>query len=92
LLVPRLADYCVVHLDGYSPDEILVVHVDPTKVELVREILRSSPPGGSHSHRQAVRTGKSLLVESMPEGFLESAAEMAEQLALMRRLARARYW
>src|SRR5882724_5664890 len=86
LLVPRLADYCVVHLDGYSPEEVPIAHVDPAKVELLRDILRKSSPGGSHSHREAVRTGKSRLVESVPDGFLESAAETPEQLALMRRV------
>jgi len=60
--------------------------VDPAKVELLREILRGYPPGGSHSHRQVVRTGKSLLFESVPDGFLESAAQSPEQLALMRRV------
>ncbi len=86
LLVPRLADYCVVHLDGYSPEEVPIAHVDPAKVELVREVLRASAPGGSHSHRQVVRTGEALLFESLPEGFLEDAARTPEQLELMRRV------
>jgi signal transduction histidine kinase/ActR/RegA family two-component response regulator len=86
LLVPRLADYCVVHLDGYSPEDVPVAHVDPEKVEPLREILRRSAPGGSHSHRQVVHSGKPLLVESVPDGFLERAAETPEHLALMRRI------
>jgi signal transduction histidine kinase/ActR/RegA family two-component response regulator len=86
LLVPRLADYCVVHLEGYSPEEVPVAHVDQAKVDLVREVLRSFPPGGSHSHREVARSGKPLLIESVPDEFLESAAETSEQLALMRRI------
>jgi signal transduction histidine kinase len=86
LVVPRLADYCVVHLDGYSAEDVPVAHVDPKKVELVRQVLRLSAPGGSHSHRQVARSGKSLLLESVPSGFLESAAETPEQLVLMHRV------
>ncbi|MES1175547.1 MAG: ATP-binding protein [Myxococcales bacterium] len=87
LVVPRLADYCVVHLDGYSPEEVPVAHVDSGKLQLLRAVLRSSGPGGSHSHRQVVGTGKSLLVESVSQEFLGDAAETSEHLALMRRLA-----
>jgi len=86
LIVPRLADYCVIHLDGYSPEEVPVAHVDSAKVELLREILRRFGPEGSHSHRRVVRTGKSLLVESVPDELVQSAAETPEQLALMRQI------
>jgi len=86
LIVPRLADYCVVHLDGYEPDAVPVAHVDPNKLPLLRAILLGWGPGGSHSHRQVVRAGRSLLIESLPEQFLEDAAQTAEHLALMRQL------
>ena len=86
LLVPRLADYCVVHLDGHSAEEVPIAHVDAAKIDLVREILRRSAPGGPNSHRQVTRTGKSMLVESVPDGLSQSAAETPEQLALMRRV------
>ena len=86
LLVPRLADYCVVQLDGYSAEEVPIAHIDSAKAELVREILRSYPSEGSPSQRQAAHSGKSLLMESLPDGYLESVAETPEQLALMRRL------
>jgi signal transduction histidine kinase/ActR/RegA family two-component response regulator len=87
LLVPRLADYCVVHLDGYTAEEIPIAHVDPAKVELLREVLRRFPPQGAHSHTEAVRTGKSMLFDSAPAAFLEGIAKTPEHLALMRRLA-----
>jgi signal transduction histidine kinase/ActR/RegA family two-component response regulator len=87
LLVPRLADYCVVHLDGYSAEEVPIAHVDPAKVEVLRKVLRLFPPQGSHSHQEAVRTGKSILFESAPAGLLEGIAKTPEHLTLMRRLA-----
>ena len=86
LVVPRLADYCVVHLEGYSAEEVPVAHVDLAKVELVRAALRRSAPGGAHIHRQVARTGKALLLESVPDEFLAATAETPEQLALMRQV------
>jgi signal transduction histidine kinase/ActR/RegA family two-component response regulator len=87
ILVPRLADYCVVHLDGYTAEEIPIAHVDPAKVEVLREVLRCFPPQGTHSHSEAVRTGKSMLFESAPDGLLEGIAKTPEHLTLMRQLA-----
>lgn len=87
LLVPRLADYCIVHLDGYSTEQVPIAHVDPTKVELLREVLRRFGAKGAYGHRQLLRTGKSLLIESVPAEFLESVAETEEQLASMQRVA-----
>jgi GAF domain-containing protein len=87
LLVPRLADYCVVHLDGYTAEEVPIAHVDPAKVGVLREVLRCFPPAGSHSHREAVRTGKSMLFELAPAGLLEGIAKTPEHLAQMRQLA-----
>ena len=86
LLVPRLADYCIVHLDGYSAEEVPIAHVDPEKLGMLREYLRIWAPQGSFSHRQVVRTGQSLLVESVTDDVLESAAETREQLSSMRQL------
>jgi signal transduction histidine kinase/ActR/RegA family two-component response regulator len=87
LLVPRLADYCVVHLDGYSAEEIPIAHVDPAKSEVLRDVLRGFAEQGSHSHSEVVRTGKSMLFESAPPGLLEGVAKTPAHLALMRRLA-----
>jgi signal transduction histidine kinase/ActR/RegA family two-component response regulator len=87
LLVPRLADYCIVHLDGYSPEDVPIAHVDPTKVELLREALRSFGPKGSYGHRQVVHSGRSLLLDSVAPEFLESVAETPGQLALLQRIA-----
>ena len=43
LVVPRLADWCVVHVDGSSLDEMPIAHFDPEKVEAVRDLYRRHP-------------------------------------------------
>lgn len=81
LLVPRLADFCVVELDGVALEDTPLAHVDPGKVALMRELLRGFPqPDGLPSHAAVVRTGESLLVES-------PAAGSADQLGGLGKLA-----
>jgi CheY-like chemotaxis protein len=88
LLVPRLGDFCVVHLEGSSIDELPIVHVNPAKVALVRDALRMfQQPEGLHTHAEVVRTGKSVLVEAPSPGFYESIAQSSEHLAVLNRLA-----
>jgi CheY-like chemotaxis protein/GAF domain-containing protein len=88
LLVPRLGDFCVVHLEGSPVDELPIVHVNPAKVALVRDALRMfQQPEGLHTHAEVVRTGKSVLVEAPSPGFYESIARSSEHLAVLNRLA-----
>lgn len=41
LIVPRLADFCVVQLDGASTQETPIAHIDPEKLASMREVLQS---------------------------------------------------
>ncbi|MEY4578586.1 MAG: hypothetical protein RL701_3289, partial [Pseudomonadota bacterium] len=92
LLVPRLADYCIVHLNGCSAEETPIAHVDPVKAELLRDVLRRFPaPGGAPTHAEVVRTGKPVLITATPPGFLERVAQSPEHLAQLRELG-ARSW
>jgi signal transduction histidine kinase/ActR/RegA family two-component response regulator len=87
LLVPRLADFCIVQLDGHSVDETPISDVNPERVGLIRELLKNFPlQEGRQSHAEVVRTGKSVLVEVAPEGFLEAIAQTPEHLARLRSL------
>jgi GAF domain-containing protein len=87
LVVPRLADICIVHLDGCSVEDMPIAHANPTKVALVREILRRYPwPRGAHGHSEVVRTNKSVLVSSLARGSLEQIAHTPEQLEMLREL------
>ena len=64
MVIPRLADWCVIHLDGASGSEMLVAHVDPTKAELVRDLYTKVPwpvssPAG---YPRVIATGATELV------------------------------
>jgi signal transduction histidine kinase/ActR/RegA family two-component response regulator len=87
LLVPRLADFCVVRLDGCAADETPVFAVNPDNIAVIRELLRTSPPmEGPQGHAEVLRTGQAVLVESVTDGLMEAIAHTPEQLALLRRL------
>ena len=59
LLVPRMADFCVVRLNGCTLDETPIAHVDPTKLELVRTVLKQLEAAKvPTSHDEVVRTGQ----------------------------------
>src|ERR1700759_2042761 len=76
LLVPRQADICIVHLDGCAVDDMPIAHVSPSKVALVREILRGySWPSDGHAHSEVPRTTQSGLGSSPPTGWLEGPAQ-----------------
>lgn len=88
LLVPRFADFCIVHLDGGSVDDLPIAHLDPGKVALVREILRHfQRSGGAFRHVDVMRTAKPVLVESTPAGYWEEITNAPELLVLLEKLA-----
>jgi signal transduction histidine kinase/ActR/RegA family two-component response regulator len=88
LLVPRLADWAVVHLEGNGTGDMPLAHVDPAKLPLLREAYHRHPlPKDSPFGDPAVvRTGEAQLVPSIPPGGFETAAQNEEHLALLRRL------
>jgi signal transduction histidine kinase/CheY-like chemotaxis protein len=86
LLVPRLADFCIVQLHG-DTGQTPVAHVDPDKLELLLALVTRFPLADSaQSQTEVVRTGQSVLVPSPPVGFLESIAQTPEHLELLRQL------
>jgi signal transduction histidine kinase/CheY-like chemotaxis protein len=92
LLVPRLADFCVVWPNGVALDDLPIAHRDPNKLDLLRAALRHFPwPEGAHSHAEVIRTGEPVLVESTSTGFMEAVAQSPEHLALLQQLG-ARSW
>jgi signal transduction histidine kinase/ActR/RegA family two-component response regulator len=88
LLVPRIADWCAVHLEGQHAHETPLAHVDPSKLELLRRIYQRYPlPKDSpHGYPAVVRSGEPQLVSTVSPSLLETAAEDAEHLALLRQL------
>ncbi len=88
LLVPRLSDWCVVHIEGYDVDSMPIAHVDPAKVDVLRDLYRRFPAsnGSPHGFAHVVRTGSPELVPEVDLAVLESTARGVEHLALLRRI------
>ena len=90
LAVPRLADWCVVHLvqeDG-SVAQLAVAHVDPERVTWARR-LQEQYPADPNSDQGVVRVARTGLPEIFPEvtdAMLVAAARDPEHLAILRRV------
>jgi signal transduction histidine kinase/CheY-like chemotaxis protein len=93
LLVPKMADWCVVHLEGLDADDMPIAHVDPNRVALIREIFRRYPlPSDSpYGHPYVLRTGEPQLMREVDPTLMEPWARDAEHLALLRQV-NARSW
>ncbi len=93
LLVPRMADFVI--LDALDDDggvrEAALVHIDPTRVDLVRQVRstrRREGGDGIWSVRRAMRTGRSERVEDITDDDLVAAAAGDEEhLSALRSLA-----
>jgi PAS domain S-box-containing protein len=88
LAVPRLADWCVVHLvkeDG-SVSQLAVAHVDPERVAWARRLQEQYPadPNTDQGVVRAVRTGRPELVPEVTEAMLVAVARDPEHLAMLR--------
>jgi signal transduction histidine kinase len=85
LLVPRMADWCAIHLDGTSDEELPIAHVDPTKLEVLRTLYRRFPPDVDfpHGHLHVVRTGEAQIVTNVDPDYQREVAQNAEHLALL---------
>src|SRR5918992_3542313 len=68
LAVPRLADWCVVHLvrENGSVSQLAVAHVDPERVAWARR-LQEQYPADPDSDRGVVRVARTGLPEIFPE-------------------------
>ena len=90
LAVPNLADWCTV--DIVRPDGSTIglggSHVDPEREGLIRELQRRYPanPSGTVPISAVLRTGRSLLLESVSDAELAASSPDADHLHLRRRL------
>jgi signal transduction histidine kinase/CheY-like chemotaxis protein len=90
LVVPKLADYCIVDIvaeDG-SVERLAVAHRDPAKQALVYDIQRRYPmsleaPAG---FQKTIRTGVADLFPEITGEILQSLAHNPEHLALLHEL------
>ena len=90
LLVPRVADYCIV--DTLESDstlrQVVISHRDPAREEILRELRRRYPPETNEAHPVSVvlRSAAPLLIEDARGDALERAAVDAEHLSFYRAL------
>jgi PAS domain S-box-containing protein len=88
LAVPRLADWCVVHLvrEDESISQLAVAHVDPERVAWARW-LQEQYPADLDNNQGVVRVARTGLPEIFPEitdEMLVAAARDPEHLAILR--------
>jgi PAS domain S-box-containing protein len=90
LAVPYLADWCAVDIveDDGSIKQLGVAHVDPTKVEMAKELSRRYPPDPNSPRGvpQVLRTGHSEMATEIPDSLLVEAARDSEHLRIAREL------
>lgn len=89
LVVPRLADWCVVDIvESSGLRRVAVAHPDPRKRAVAEEIQRRYPsdpdrPGGVGD---VIRTGRTQLISRVSDEMLEAAARDETHLSLIRGL------
>ncbi len=88
LLVPRMADWCAVHLEGDGGDEMAISHVDPSMVEVIQDIYRRYPgPAESpHGYSHVLRTAEPQLTTEAAPDLFERTANDEEHLSLLRQV------
>jgi PAS domain S-box-containing protein len=89
LVVPRLADWCALHLveqADQSIELVAVAHVDPSKEAMAWELNQQArrPDDNSQGIANVVRTGQPELYPDVPDEMLVYAAADADHLAKLR--------
>ncbi len=91
LAVPRIADWCLVELDGGGDapgSQLVVADGDPSQVERLREHRRRVPPdpAAQVGLARVMASGRSELHREISEPLLSSFAPDGEYKAFLRRL------
>jgi GAF domain-containing protein/anti-sigma regulatory factor (Ser/Thr protein kinase) len=89
LAVPRLADWCVVHVvDGDELPALGLAHVDPARLAEATELQERYPvrPGEDGVVQQVIRTGESRLFAVVTDEMLVASARDEEHLRRSRSL------
>ena len=90
LVVPHLADWCVVHVvtEAGETRQVAVAHVDSAKVNEAKELSERYPtdPDAAYGVPNVIRTGKPELHAEVPDELLVSTARNPEHLRLIRAL------
>ncbi len=95
LAVPLIADWCAVDVLGADGKlkRLAVAHVDPAKIEFARSFGERYPedPDAPNSISQVIRTGRPVMMSSIPDELLVAAARDAEHLQALRELGLTSY-
>jgi signal transduction histidine kinase len=90
LVVPEIADWCVVELGGPGEERrrVAIEHSDPAMVEFAGELIRRYPPApdAPTGVPNVLRTGRPEMYQDVSEAMLEQAARDPDHLAMIRRL------
>jgi PAS domain S-box-containing protein len=91
LIVPALADWCVIDLlgDDGRVQWVESMAASPEKSRVLREMLTAYPHDPSrqgHIVADVLRTGQPALLPELPEAVLEATAEDARYLEMLHRL------
>jgi GAF domain-containing protein len=89
VLVPALADWFALDLiEGGTITNVLVMHPDPTRVRLAKELQRRFPtdPDAPTGSPHVIRTGESELTEEITDEMLRALIDDPELLRLIREL------
>ncbi|NTU79073.1 MAG: GAF domain-containing protein [Chloroflexales bacterium] len=88
LMVPRMADWCVVDLldDAGVIQMVAAAHRDPAKVVWAYELRRQYPidPNMPVGAPYVIRTGKPQIFRDIPDALLEAVARTPHELRLLR--------
>ena len=88
MAVPAFSDWASVDIleRGGEVRRVSVKHTDPDKIALAYEFAERFPPSETDASRVALRTGKSILVEEIPDALLAQAITEPERLRFIRDL------
>ncbi|HEU5074820.1 MAG TPA: ATP-binding protein, partial [Polyangiaceae bacterium] len=87
--VPSIADWCAVDmLEEGKLERLAVAHVDPTKVEWVRQARQRHPsnPESPQSVHGILKSGEAQMVAEITPELFESATQNEEHLRVLREL------
>jgi serine phosphatase RsbU (regulator of sigma subunit) len=91
LAVPRLADWCAVHLRSDEDSQLTfrVAHANPEKVDAVEELWKRYPPNPRDPDSfvfQVLRTGQPVVLRNMPAGLIGGEVQDEEHLRMVNEL------
>jgi PAS domain S-box-containing protein len=88
MIVPRLADWCGIDMvdEQGGVHQVAVAHLDPTKMEMARELRRRYPPDldAPQGLGAILRGGQAELYPEIPDEMIERAAQDEGHLRIIR--------